>query len=239
MAKKTVSYSDLIPRRLGYTPRYGYERLQREGAQIMNYSLDPHHDINHVDRMLKNFALLVESRELEYLNQDIIISSIIWHDVWKAQQKPNSSLFKNLFAAFWDGYGSSKMFQEHRDRYHISSAELDRIYYCIRHHHRMDRVVPFSISGWVERKPTVELKVLRDLDALETLGLEMFESWKRHVKPQLEENPFLVMAWRIVWNKGISRVKRDYFYTDWAWKRYKKHKELYENRAEVFMEMYV
>lgn len=181
-----------------------------KALDLMGKSDDPMHDIHHVSSMLNNLSVWLKSQEgmriRPYINFDILILSICWHDTWKASKK-SPNLLNIIYYQLYEGIGSSKLFKKYA--HDLDDEVIDKVSYAIRKHSQF-QILP---------RKTLESKILRDLD--------LIEMWDHERLKRSKEKFFLHNKFGFVFLKYYLKLKDSRTYFDWGdWLKIKKKKQL-------------
>lgn len=133
--------------------------LCRLGEQKMQNSIDPLHDYHHIGRLLRNLTYLLKNYpNHKKINFEILLLSICWHDVWKANKK-SFNLIKLFYYQIYEGIGSLVIFMQHATGM-IDNFTIAEVNYAIRKHAQF-QFFPLS---------SIEAKILKDIDDLDVLN---------------------------------------------------------------------
>ncbi len=121
-------------------------------------SVDPIHDIKHIERMLGNLDYLIRKQKqiLNKLNMEVMVLSLLWHDIWNSHQKV-VGFFNLLSNQIIEGLKSAGIFWKYALRTKLDKKLALNVYYAIRKHSSFQLMPLF----------TLESKVLVDLDKIE------------------------------------------------------------------------
>jgi hypothetical protein len=143
-------------------------KLCDDGIVLMSQSVDGFHDDKHVFGMLKILdEYLKKYDNIQELNFDVLVTSVCWHDVWKAKRKP-TNFIQIIYHFLYEGEGSRKIFFKAAKEKQISGDTCDQIAYAIRMHNYYGRAL-FS------KRKTEESKILSDVDTIDGLTKEHFQ----------------------------------------------------------------
>ena len=127
------------------------------GLQRMSKSIDPLHDHLHVICLLQNLGELLRHENTlarEHVDLDVLLISIMWHDIWKAGKFPKGAL-SLLWQQAYEGRGSAKIVAAEMKKAGFSKQIIKKVAYAIRQHAIIHK----------EHK-TIESKLLADVDQL-------------------------------------------------------------------------
>ena len=216
-------------------------KLCNDGMELLSKSIDLGHDTRHVELMLDDLdSYLANVKVSTKLKFDRLLPSIVFHDVWKSQIDTTKNLKTFLFAWFYEGYGSSKIFKRFAEKNDVTQEDAKMISTAISRHVKTG----FSIIDYLTRPKNLEEKILYDLDNLSILHKERFT---RLVDDYFEKNKkvnplrvYLVALYlKIVVTRRMNDFKISYFKT--KNKAYFKvimqevitlYRELYENPSK-------
>lgn len=127
-----------------------------KALSIMSKSIDPMHDLAHVVRILDSYARYKKDVSNEIHDDDIMLLSICWHDVWKAKRNPGN------FAAFFydqlaEGIFTSRIFSNYHYNHSTDAKTRREVSYAIRKHSAF-QLLPHK---------TLYSRLLWDLDELD------------------------------------------------------------------------
>ena len=155
----------------------------REGLKLMSQSLDPLHNLAHIERILDNLDRFInESREVKWkkVNFDVLLLAICWHDIWKSQRLATSGK-KLVYYHLAEGLGSMRFFSRNSHSWNISPQTVKKAKLAIRKHSALQFLPTRNL----------EAKILKDMDKLEEwsidrirLVLGQIEDFK-HISPRI------------------------------------------------------
>lgn len=122
----------------------------------MAKSKDIMHDRSHVERMLKDLAKILKIKKFKKINLEVMILSICWHDVWKAQ-KGHGGPVKTIYQQVMEGVFTAIIFRKEARKQGLDKDVTKRVAYAIRKHSQL-QFLPTK---------TDEAKLLQDLDKIE------------------------------------------------------------------------
>lgn len=136
----------------------------KEGIRLMRKNTDPHHDVNHVYKLLENLDYLLISvpNLTKSIDFSILLPAICWHDVWIATHISNNA-FELIYNQIVEGRKSAKMWSDYSFKL-MDYQQASKIRYCIRKHSSVQFLPTF----------TKEAKLLIDLDKLELWNIYRF-----------------------------------------------------------------
>lgn len=174
-------------------------------SDIMKESIDPVHNFEHVNAVLRNYrAFMKNSREIESIDEDVMMLSIYWHDVWKSKRL-SKNMIGYLYDQFFDGLGSAAMFRKQAKKYNLPLDLIKKVSYTIKKHASL-QVLP---------KLTKESKILWDMDELELFSYERF-------KKTIKQYSFLNEKTALIYLKTIDEGD---FYFNWSKNEYRRRKK--------------
>jgi len=140
--------------------------LAKEGYFRMKKSIDPIHDHLHAERLfgLLDKFLVMHKKIKNKLDVKVVFLAICWHDTWKAERNLKSVL-EIIYGQAAEGIGASKIFEKEAKKYALDKDLIKNVSYVIRKHNTVQ---------FVKRK-TLESKIFKDIDKLDSIHLERFE----------------------------------------------------------------
>ena len=132
----------------------------------MERSIDPSHDVKHIENVLNNLDEFLESGEVNpsKINFEVLLVAICWHDVWKSARMPDNIL-SVLFNQIWDGWGSARIFKKEAKLRDGEKKNLEKVFWVIGNH-------PRDMTIHVPCKMYLETKILKDMDRLERWNIK-------------------------------------------------------------------
>lgn len=138
------------------TPSEEVKALLDKAVEYMTHTKDPSHGIDHLNKMLKDADRFFKSMGDRFgIDQEVLLLSLYWHDVWKSQNKPTMSNY--LFQQLYEGWGSMLLFRKWAKIVGLSSTITRSVSYAIRKH----SAVQFRSAK------TLEAQLLWDIDTLD------------------------------------------------------------------------
>jgi hypothetical protein len=130
--------------------------LLDRAVEFMTHAKDPSHGIDHLNSMLKDADRFFKSMGDRFdIDQEILLLSLYWHDVWKSQNKPTMGNY--LFQQLYEGWGSMLMFKKCARIVDLSSHITSAVSYAIRKHSAFQ----------FRAAKTLEAQLLWDIDTLD------------------------------------------------------------------------
>lgn len=187
------------------------------GLELLLASKDPTHDEQHVASLLRNADRLLEQEQglRQKVNLEVLVLSIVWHDVWRAGFIPKNAV-ELLYAFLWDGMGSKKLFVHHAKKFGLKPQTMKATGYAIQKHHSVQ---------FLPRK-TLEAKILKDCDELELWSLARAKIMYTFALEYLNTLGMKKLSKRYLNMKLESSIKTVYFQTT---------ARLLEQRMKVFL----
>ena len=201
-----------------------------EGIEMMAKSFDGLHDDKHVLRIISDLdQFLNEARELErrQINFEVLLLSICWHDIWRAQRFPMSIILL-MFDLLWEGIKSMNMFSKRAVEVNLDESTIRQVRYSIRKH------VGFQ---FLPRK-TIESRILRDLDDLEGWSLERLEAAKQKYLIFGKIDLRLLRATKLYFDHFMIKDLAASFYFEWSRAEFAKRKAVYIEEANKIIKEY-
>lgn len=162
------------------------------GYEKMSQSQDPAHTEKHVDRLFSYLDFFMERfpRLFENVNLEVLVTSFIYHDLWKSQQASveNRSAFQLLKQDLIEGREASKLFVDLAEKQGFDKTFIQSVSRSIYEHADLKLI-----------KSSKESMILSDLDHLD---LWSFDRLKEAVDA-VKHNPLLDL------NKLRNRISKD------------------------------
>jgi hypothetical protein len=140
------------------------------GEKLMARSVDPLHDLRHVERMVglmdKNMSgIRKQAQGEEPVNFEVMLLAIYWHDTWKAERDPKN-IYSMAYGQLMEGVLCARKFRKYARKVGLDKDLIKNTAYVIRKHSQL-QVLPTR---------TVEARILKDLDKLEKWNYERFKA---------------------------------------------------------------
>lgn len=201
-----------------------------EAIKIMEKSIDPVHDENHIFRILKslnNFLKNNQEFDCKKINFEVLIVAIFWHDVWKSQKFPHNA-FALIFNDFWEGIGSMRIFNKYAKESSLSKSIVSQIKYAIRTHPSF-QILP---------RKTLEAKLLLDFDLLDQWSVERLKVLKKALSSQKKINPLLLHVFLFYFKKFMLPKTKSRLYFLWSKQEFEKRKDIFTKEVERMEKIY-
>lgn len=182
----------------------------QEGVLFMQNSVDPMHNLTHIEIMLTILQKILFEKKLTLttMEQRTVVLAIIWHDVWKSQRIRTWAL-PFWYDQFVEGLGSMHMFRKSLYFPQLPKEMRDEISYIIRKH---------ANYQFFERK-TQNSKLVYDLDMLERFSwIRMHKASQVLKKLKLSfilENSWVHVVFEEYYMEWLSK-QPNFLYHDWA-----------------------
>lgn len=132
--------------------------LCKIGEMKMRNSINQLHNEHHIDRLLNNLKLFLKNHNNHHkINFEILLLSVCWHDVWKAN-KQTLNPFKLLYHQLYEDIGSMIIFSKQTIDL-LPKDIITEVNYSIRKHSQFQL---FALTS-------IEAKILKDIDDLDIL----------------------------------------------------------------------
>ncbi len=139
--------------------------LYEQGIDLMDRSIDPHHDATHIARLLDSLDEFMRTDEFQRMadriNVKVIFMAILWHDCWRAH-KETERCVPLFWLTMYEGIGASRYFAKAAKLAEVEPAFGEAVTYAIRKH---------SLFQFWPIK-TLEAKILKVVDALDMYSLD-------------------------------------------------------------------
>lgn len=136
-----------------------------KAVAFMTNTKDPSHGIHHVNHLLRDIHRFFNSTGNQFnMDKEILLLAVYWHDVWKAQHKPNAGNY--LFQQLYEGLGSMFMFRKYASLVGLSPGITRPVSYAIRKHSAFQRLPA----------KTLEAQLLWDVDTLDIWNLQRVQA---------------------------------------------------------------
>lgn len=180
------------------------QQLCHIGLEILEKSTDPTHDLSHVEALLDNANYLITHERLDQkkLKFEVLTLAITWHDVWKSAYVPKN-VVQLFYSFYWDGLGSSRLFETHARRVGLDLETKKATSYAIRKHHSV-QFLP---------RNTLESKILKDCDELELWSLGRAQVMYEHALTSLTKLGMKKLMRRYLKMKLKNSAQTVYFAT--------------------------
>jgi len=140
----------------GRVPSHKIKYLLDKAVEFMRNSKDPGHGLDHISNLLEETDRFFKSNGNKFkIDNEILVLSLYWHDVWKSQIRPNWRNY--LFLQLYEGLGSMFMFKTYARRVDLAPEVIRSVSYAIRKHS--------AVQGL--RAKTLEAQLLWDVDTLD------------------------------------------------------------------------
>lgn len=146
----------------------------------MVHSKDPHHGINHINRLFDDLDSLVNSPEVISLTIDweVLLMGLCWHDAWKTKTPVKKNILAFIMGEFYHGIGGVKMFNAFVKDKNLPREKVAGTQYLIRKH------ASFFANSFrkLDTKlfpPSLEFMLFRDVDGLDCWHIQRLEDIKR------------------------------------------------------------
>jgi hypothetical protein len=204
-----------------------YYKLCEEGIKIMKNSVDINHNAGHVFRMLSELdKLLTYEKEIkkEIVDFEILIPSICWHDIWKTGRKQTTNFIILLLEQQYESIGSLLIFNNFIRKKKIMYKKANTIAKNILFHSEFDLLPPLAFvrNKYLERN--LELKILRDLDVLDS-GPGRVKAVAGHYMKKRPINPLLFRVAYLWVSRSIANIDKIKFNFKYSERRFDKVSE--------------
>ncbi len=175
--------------------------FSKAGFNLMRKSVDPFHDFTHIENL---FSLLDEfltkhKKVKEKVDLKALFLALCWHDAWKAEKDPKS-VAAIIYNQAMEGLMSARMFKKAAKNYSIDPKTIARAAYAIRKHNSLQ---------FLKRK-TLEAKILRDIDKIDSVNFERFlYAKKKKFRFQKKLYLFLIHLY-------FSKISRTSYHFNWT-----------------------
>lgn len=223
-----VSLDDFIAKNKIKISKEVYD-ICKKGISTMKNSQDPHHGIKHIDRMLDDLYLLAKKeKELQdyKLDWEVLLMSIMWHDVWKTTRSLRKNILSFIYGDIYHGAGGSKMYKRYSNNI-IDDKTIRKAAHNIRKHSSL-------LTSFVRRvdtvifPPTVEFKLLMDVDGLDSWNVDRLDDFKTgYLGNNFDKR--LVLVGKFWYYFFMKRTSEKHFYFSWSKKEFIKRKKLMMN----------
>ncbi len=201
--------------------------LCERAAHIMQNSKDPVHAYPHVLNILKelddflNKEYSVNQQDIDF---NILLPAIFWHDSWKSTQEQTKSLLVFIYQQIMDGFGSARMMKPVAKELGISRDIRKAIQHAILRHSHPLFLFP-STKRYIWTPKTLEGKILRDLDFLDSWHLKRFKTIKEHHLKlgNTEEYVKKIGLWWI--NNVMKRTNGTELFFEFSLQKFKRRKD--------------
>ncbi len=187
------------------------------GLQRMAKSIDPLHNHMHVVCLLHNLGeLLKREKNLGNINFDVLLISIIWHDIWRARhfyRNPATLLWQNLY----EGVGSSLIAKKEMTKAGLPDNTIKKVAYAIRKH------AEFQIL----KRKTTESKLLADVDELGRWDIKRSRYAESVLIDAKKPNFKLLKLAEWYFDHFMRPANADGLYFSWSKKEFRKLKRNY------------
>jgi hypothetical protein len=193
--------------------------LCNEGIEIMQKSVDPIHDENHLFRIFQDLdRFLRENSQIDKSEIDfkMLLLATCWHDVWKSERFPTNAV-SLVLDQMQEGLGSAKMFTRKAKEEKLEPKLISLTKYAIRKHARFQM---FPIQ-------TREAKILKDLDRLEEWSLERLKHLKKRHLTTGRIDPRLLRLAKFWFFNFMAKVTDSSFHFEWSKTEFLKRKKAY------------
>lgn len=196
-----------------------------EALERMSQTKDPLHDDQHIYRILKDLEVFLRREKID-VNLSALLLAICWHDTWKATRFP-TKLTTMIVNQYWDGYGSTIIFNRSARKSGLDSSIQKSAAYAIREHGRLR----------FTKTKTNEAKILQDLDNLDEWSLVRIEPMKEKYLIK-EPNPTLLRLAKFYFDRFMKNQTSDKYWFYWSKLEFKKRKEIYVEEVDRLLAKY-
>jgi len=164
--------------------------------------------LERLDRFLKD-----EAEVLKAVDLNVLVCSIVWHDIWRSQREPRNWL-DLLYNELNDGLGSAKIFSKYAKAIKLEKGTLKKIAYTIRKHS----------SFQLFPRATLEAKILFDLDEIDKFSVTRLRKIEEtHMKPGTFGKTQIKAA-KFFFDKFMKNVKPKTMHFEWTRNEFEKCK---------------
>lgn len=176
--------------------------LYERADELMKQSKDPAHDEKHIQALLSNIDLILNTEKnlADTVDFEVLILGICWHDCWRARVIPKN-VAELFFTFWWDGLGSMYLFEKEAKQMHLSPKKIEATKYVIRKHHSV-QFLP---------RTTIEAKMLKDADELEVWTLSRAKTMYKYALTYMNGRGMHRLMRRYLKLKIRSSIKSVYF----------------------------
>ena len=188
-----------------------------EAIDRMYRSTDPFHNETHVFSILDSLDIfLSENSQVKnvYINFDILLQAVCWHDVWKSvrtHKNTRALIFHNVA----EGLGSMRIYSRYAKGVKINKSTTTGVRYAIRKHSSL-QFFP---------KNTLESRILYDLDNLEVFSFERLSQAIANFGGLENISPKLIHVGHFYFNHWMAKKTGSKLYFDWSRKQFQIRKE--------------
>lgn len=200
-----------------------------EGLKLMKKSVDPLHKEDHIERILDSLNSLLKYNFAikKNINFEVLIPAICWHDTWRSKKfRTKKSTF--LYATFYDGLGSAKLFRKKAKKLLIDKKMIRQIAYTIRKHSAVQLLPHRSTSA----------RILKELDLLDEWSIERLKIVeKTYLKSQLL-SPRIIKIAKFYFDHYMIKSHQSSFYFPWTQSEFEFRKNNYIPLVQKLAEEY-
>ncbi len=204
------------------------KRFCKLGLQRMAKSIDPLHNHLHVICILQNLGkLLAHEKESVKSETDfnVLLMSIIWHDIWKSYRFP-TGLLKMLWQQAYEGRGSAKIVAAEMKKAGFPKETIKKVTYAIQQHATVHK-----------KHKTAESKILSDLDELDRWRLNRVKQLYKVLNKQGKLNLKILTVGKFYAQHFMKNAKPDKLYFSWSRREFPKLKERWIKTVKTFYEL--
>lgn len=193
-------------------------QLCDDGLSRMTQTLDVSHDLTHIERIFDDLsAFLTEEKSIQKqaIDFSILLLAICWHDTWKATRFPRT-LQTMLFDQYWDGWGSTRLFNQAARQAGLDERLRRSVSWLIREHGQLHWHLP----------KTVESRIFYDLDSLDAWSLTRIDLLKAKYGAGTV-NPTLLRMAKFYFDNFMTRETESNYHFSWTKAQFRARKKLF------------